>query len=111
MCDDAGVPCVAASITGRCMHTRAVANTGEQRDHKHQNQDKRDDPKHLHPAWCATHRSLAGLKRSLRHGCSSKYCVKMFHTQTTTLCGCSSVLQEVLRSLLLFGETARHRPY
>jgi hypothetical protein len=40
--------------TGR-VATRAMTTTdaGELENDKHQNQDERDDPGHLHPPWCA----------------------------------------------------------
>jgi hypothetical protein len=49
-CYDARGRCFATTAT---VHTRAVRTLGDQHDDKRQHHDERDDPKHLHPAWCA----------------------------------------------------------
>src|SRR5919106_1834585 len=45
----------AATPTRAHVATRAVATraAGEEQDDNQQHQAERDDPKHLHPAWCA----------------------------------------------------------
>ncbi len=57
-----GRRCLAASITGRCVATGAVATTAdEQREDSQHDQDEGDDPEHLHPAWCAGSRFATGV--------------------------------------------------
>ena len=43
----------------------AKAIAGEMEDDKQHDQDDEDDPKHLHPAWCAGGRSPVGLSMRL----------------------------------------------
>ena len=56
--------CVATSVTGRCVSTRAVAATdaGDEDDANQQDQDESDNPKYLHPAWCAVGEPVSDVR-------------------------------------------------
>lgn len=60
---DAGGLCLAANVIGLHVATRAVRTTdaGQDYDDNQHGQDDRDDPRYLHPAWCAR------VGRQVRH--------------------------------------------
>ena len=73
------------SVTGRCVATRAVVTTAEKHEPpEQQDQDDRNDPKYLHPAWCA------GIWRSVSHVrlLSSRVVAEAFQ------CGANSLLRQ-----------------
>lgn len=60
---DAGGLCLAANVIGLHVATRAVRTTdaGQDYDDNQHGQDDRDDPRYLHPAWCA------GIRGQISH--------------------------------------------